>query len=84
MIRYEGTPTSPLSVSSDERPSSDDTLRLSSSLMTSATTFLPAQLTGSRPGAFQVDLNFVLAAVSVATTSTAALNAPKDRSTAAL
>jgi len=52
--------------------------------MTSATTFLPAQLTGSRPGAFQVDVNFVLAAVSVATTSTAALNAPKDRSTVAL
>ena len=41
--------------------------------MTSATTFLPAQLTGSRPGAFQVDLNFVLAAASVATASSTAM-----------
>src|SRR5215471_19962168 len=54
---YAATPTGPRAVISRFNASSAETRRLSSVVMTSAATFLPAKLSGPAPGAFHVDLN---------------------------
>ena len=67
IIRYAGMPCIPSAVNSRANCSSPDTRRLSSELMTSATTFLPVRLASFADGSLHVDVNIGPAAMAAPT-----------------